>query len=50
MGIGTTVHLELRWDDLGSPILIALATALVAALWPAWKAVRLRPAEALRHV
>jgi ABC-type lipoprotein release transport system permease subunit len=49
-GIGTTVHLELRWGDLGSPILIALVTALVAALWPAWKAVRLRPAEALRHV
>jgi ABC-type lipoprotein release transport system permease subunit len=49
-GIGTTVHLELRWGDLGSPIGIALVTALVAALWPAWKAVRLRPAEALRHV
>jgi ABC-type lipoprotein release transport system permease subunit len=49
-GIGTVVHLELRAADLVSPILIAIATAVVAALWPAWKAVRLRPAEALRHV
>ena len=49
-GIGTVVHLALRPEDLVSPILIALVTAFVAALWPAWKAVRLRPAEALRHV
>ena len=27
-----------------------LITALIAALWPALKAWRLRPAEALRHV
>ena len=49
-GIGTTVHLHLDPGDLVSPILIAVLTAFVAALWPAWKAVRLRPAEALRHV
>ncbi len=49
-GIGAVVHLRLRGGDMVSPLYIAVLTALVAAAWPAWKAARLRPAEALRHV
>jgi ABC-type lipoprotein release transport system permease subunit len=49
-GIGAVLHLRLNPGDLVSPLYIALVTALVAAAWPAWKAARLRPAEALRHV
>ena len=39
-----------RRADLVTPLLLALGTALLAAIWPAWKAARLRPAEAIRHV
>ena len=49
-GIGTTIHPRVSARDLISPIRLALVTALLAALWPALKAYRLRPAEALRHV
>lgn len=49
-GIGAVLHLRLATRDVESPLWIAVVTALVAAAWPAWKAARLRPAEALRHV
>ncbi len=49
-GIGTTVYTHIERRDIVLPIVVALITAVVAALWPAWKAVRLRPAEAIRHI
>jgi ABC-type lipoprotein release transport system permease subunit len=49
-GIASRVYPELESRDVLSPFWLALVTALVAAIWPAWKAARLRPAEAVRHV
>ena len=49
-GIGTTIYPRIGTRDVVTPIGIAFVTAVVAALWPAWKAVRLRPAEAIRHI
>jgi ABC-type lipoprotein release transport system permease subunit len=49
-GIGSTVYPRLDLRDVLLPIGVAFITAILAALWPAWKAVRLRPAEAIRHV
>lgn len=49
-GVGTHVYTQLEWSDVTLPVAVAFATAILAALWPAWKAVRLRPAEAIRHV
>ena len=47
-GIGTTIYLRTDMMDLVAPIGLAVVTALLAALWPALKAARLRPAQALR--
>ena len=47
-GIGTTIYPSLTLDDAITPLLLAVGIGLVAGLWPASKAVRLRPAEALR--
>jgi ABC-type lipoprotein release transport system permease subunit len=49
-GIPSVLRLQLDVRDLVSPLALAGVTALVAAAWPAWKAARLRPAEAVRHV
>jgi len=49
-GIGTTVYTSIEPRDVLLPVGVALVTAVLAALWPAWKAVRLRPAEAIRHI
>lgn len=49
-GIGTRIYTRIDPVDIGLPIAVALGTAVLAALWPAWKAVRLRPSEAIRHV
>jgi ABC-type lipoprotein release transport system permease subunit len=48
-GVGTTIYPRLEWEDAVSPALLAATTAFIAALWPAWKTARLRPAEALRR-
>ncbi|MEN8158472.1 MAG: FtsX-like permease family protein [Myxococcota bacterium] len=37
-------------NDLIAPVVVAVVTALIASLWPAVRAVRARPAEAVRHV
>jgi ABC-type lipoprotein release transport system permease subunit len=49
-GIGTRIYTRIELVDIALPIAVALATAVLAALWPAWKAVSLRPSEAIRHV
>jgi putative ABC transport system permease protein len=48
-GIGARIHFRIGAEDLVSPVWIATATALIAALWPAVRAARLNPAEALRR-
>jgi ABC-type lipoprotein release transport system permease subunit len=50
LGVGTRIVPALRLDDLTVPIVAATITALVASLWPALRAARLRPAEAVRHI
>jgi len=38
-----------QWADIGPVVVIALLLALVATLYPSWRASRVDPAEALRH-
>ena len=38
-----------QWADIGPVVIIALGLALVATLYPSWRASRIDPAEALRH-
>lgn len=40
---------QLEWRDLGVIALTALILSLVSTLYPAWRAARTQPAEALRH-
>jgi lipoprotein-releasing system permease protein len=40
---------ELQWSDVWGVTLIAFVLALVATLYPSWKASRVNPAEALRY-
>ena len=49
-GIPTRIVPLLRSDDLLIPVLVAVITAILASLWPAVRAARTRPAEAVRHV
>jgi ABC-type antimicrobial peptide transport system permease subunit len=49
-GIGTKIVPVIRSKDLIIPALVAVATAVFASLWPALRAVRIRPADAVRHV
>ena len=48
-GIGTKIVPVIRNQDLIFPTLVAVITAVVASLWPALRAVRIRPADAVRH-
>jgi ABC-type lipoprotein release transport system permease subunit len=50
MGIGTTITPVVRSGDLVAPVVVATITALLAGLWPALRASRSQPADALRHV
>jgi ABC-type lipoprotein release transport system permease subunit len=50
VGIGTRIVPVIRSYDVVIPIGIAMLTAVVASLWPALRAARLRPAEAVRYV
>ena len=45
----TGLPTELRTDDVVTITLVALAMAFVATLYPAWRAARTAPAEALRY-
>ncbi|MEP7156847.1 MAG: lipoprotein-releasing ABC transporter permease subunit [Betaproteobacteria bacterium] len=40
---------DLKWADVWSTALISLLLALVATLYPSWRASRVNPAEALRY-
>lgn len=40
---------ELHWDDVGIMAGIALVLSLLATLYPAWRAARTHPVEALRY-
>jgi ABC-type lipoprotein release transport system permease subunit len=48
-GVGSRIIPVLRTSDFTGPVAVALVTAVIASAWPAWRAVRLRPAEAVRH-
>jgi len=48
-GMGTRIFPVLTPADFTIPTTVALLTALIASAWPALRAVRLRPAEAVRH-
>ncbi len=40
---------ELNWPDVGRICVVALLLSLVATIYPAWRASRTQPAEALRY-
>ena len=40
---------ELHWDDVGVMASVALLLSLLATLYPAWRAARTHPVEALRY-
>jgi len=48
-GVGARIVPTLRRADLITPAVAAAITAILAGLWPALHAARLRPAEAVRH-
>jgi len=50
LSVGPRVYPRLESGDWISPFALALVTAAIAAVWPAVKAARLRPAEAVRHI
>jgi ABC-type lipoprotein release transport system permease subunit len=50
VGAGTRIVPVIRANDVVVPVAVAWVTALVASLWPALRAARLRPAEAVRRV
>ena len=47
--IGTYIEFRPRMDTLALPLGGALLVCIAGAIYPAWRAVRLAPAEALRH-
>lgn len=49
-GVGSRIIPVVRVEDFFIPTVVAVVTALVASLWPALRAAREQPAEALRHV
>ncbi|MEE8558077.1 MAG: ABC transporter permease [Myxococcota bacterium] len=49
-GIGTSIRPLVEFDQLAWPVGVAAATGLVSGIFPALRAARLRPAEALRHI
>lgn len=48
-GYSTLIYPEFPADKLGGVILIVVATAIISCLFPAMKALKLRPVEALRR-
>lgn len=48
-GVGSRIVPVLRTSDFTEPLLVAVITAAAASAWPAWRAARLRPADAVRQ-
>ena len=48
-GYSTTVYPEFPWERLAGVLLIVTGTSLLSCLFPAMKALRLQPTEALRR-
>ncbi|NND01113.1 MAG: lipoprotein-releasing ABC transporter permease subunit [Gammaproteobacteria bacterium] len=40
---------ELRWSDVVTIVIVAIAMSMIATLYPAWRASKTQPAEALRY-
>jgi len=49
-GVGAKIVPVIRTEDLIVPTLVAFVTAVLASLWPALRAVHIRPADAVRHI
>jgi ABC-type lipoprotein release transport system permease subunit len=49
-GVETVIKPAFRLHDLSNPLVIGAITALLSSLWPAWRAARASPADALRHI
>lgn len=47
-GYATVIYPELPWHNVIQTLELVLIAALLAAVFPAWKALRLRPVEAIR--
>ena len=45
----TEVPSELRWGDVSTITVLAFVLTVIATLYPAWRAARTQPAEALRY-
>lgn len=48
-GFDTTIYPYFPWDNLMTVIIMVILTAWISSLLPAWKALRLKPVEALRR-
>ena len=45
----TELPSDLHWDDVSSIAIVGLTMALVATIYPSWRASKVNPAEALRY-
>ena len=45
----SAVPSEMRWRDVNAVGSVAFVLSLLATLYPAWRASRIQPVEALRH-
>ena len=50
MGVGTRIVPVIRAHDVEIPLAVAGVTAFLSSLWPALRAARLQPAQAMRYV
>ncbi|MBC6366202.1 FtsX-like permease family protein [Algoriphagus sp. AK58] len=48
-GFGSMIYPEFPFATMDSVLLIVFITALISALFPSWKAIKLQPADALRQ-
>lgn len=49
LGAVSVLRPVVPWPFVASAVLVALVSALAAALWPAWRAARMNPVDALRN-